>query len=191
MKENLDLQPDYIEKYLLPGEQTQITPKVKEIAENFSGSTSEKVEQIFNKISSLEQRGFDDQVFRQRTAGQIIADDYVTGCTDFALVFIVLARASGIPAKYVETINKEWLRTGGDLIGGHIYSQIYDKEESQWRWVDPMRRIIDMSPEARVVFKEGLDSWDIGIKDFDSLKSSFEEFRNRGGFNFIDSNQKQ
>jgi len=40
-----------------------------------------------------------------------------------------------------------------------------------------MRRKIGSAPEKRVIFQEGLDSWDIGITDFDSLKTKFEEFR--------------
>ena len=93
------------------------------------------------------------------------------------MLFITFARASGIPAKYVETIDEEGLRNGGGSISGHIYSQIYDINQDKWIWVDPMRRKIGSSPEKRVIFQEGLDSWDIGITDFDSLKTKFEEFR--------------
>lgn len=167
-----------IEKYLSSGPQTQVTPEIKKIASEISGTVLEKAQNILNRGSSLVK--FQDynkeEVFRKRTASQILQGGYITGCTDAALLFITLARASGIPAKYVETINKEWLENGGDQIGGHIYSQIYD-ENRGWVWVDPMGRKIDSPPENRVVFKEGLDSWDIGINDFDSLKTKFEEFR--------------
>ncbi len=74
-------------------------------------------------------------VFRKRTGIQIIDDKYYTGCTDFALAFITLIRSCGIPAKYVETIDEKWLREGGNQITGHVYSQIYDKENNTWRWL--------------------------------------------------------
>ncbi len=34
-----------------------------------------------------------------------------------------------------------------------------------------------MAGDNRVVCTEGLDSWDIGIRDHDSLKKKFEEFK--------------
>jgi hypothetical protein len=167
-----------LKKYLSSGLQTQVTPEINKIASEISGTVLEKAQNILNSGSSLVK--FQDcnkeEVFRKRTASQILQDGYITGCTDAALLFITLARASGIPAKDVETIDKEWLKNGGDQIGGHIYSQIYD-ESRGWVWVDPMRRKIDSPPENRVVFKEGLDSWDIGINDSDSLNTKFEEFR--------------
>lgn len=168
-----------VEKYLQSGEQTQITPDVLEIASTFQGTTLEKAQQIIQRISQLEGHKFNYNIFRKRTGSQIIKDGYDTGCTDSALAFITLARASGIPTKYIETINEKWLEEGGTSIAGHIYSQVYDKENEVWRWVDPMGRKMDTSPEAdsRVVFKEGLDSWDIGIRDYESLKELFNEFR--------------
>jgi len=176
--EGFEIEENEIEKYLSSGLQTQVTPEINKIASEISGTVLEKAQNILNSGSSLVK--FQDcnkeEVFRKRTASQILQDGYITGYTDAALLFITLARASGIPAKYVETIDKEWLKNGGDQIGGHIYSQIYD-ESRGWVWVDPMRRKIDSPPENRVVFKEGLDSWDIGINDSDSLNTKFEEFR--------------
>lgn len=167
------------EKYLKSGNQTLITPEIQKIADDFHGETLEKVEQIFNKIRSFGLKKFDDKVFRKRTAARIIEEGYLTGCTDFALTFIALARASGIPAKYIETIDGEWLKEGGESYQGHIYSQIYDRKKEKWIWVDPMGGEIGATPaEAnRIIYKEGLDSWDIGITDFESLKRNFLNFR--------------
>jgi len=151
---------NYIEKYLQSGEQTQITPMILEMVAELQGTVLEKVEQIIAKISQLEGHEFDQNIFRKRTGSQILEDGYYTGCTDSALAFITLARASGIPAKYIETISEEWLKEGGISIAGHIYSQIYDEGTGIWHWVDPMGRKMDTNPETdfRVVFKEGLDS---------------------------------
>ncbi len=167
-----------IGRYLSFGPQTQVTPEINKIASEISGTVLEKVQKILDIGSSLvKSQEFDKEVFRKRTASQILRDRYITGCTDAALLFITCSRASGIPAKYVETIDEGWLRNGGDSVGGHIYSQIYD-ENRGWVWVDPMRRKVDSPPpENRVIFQEGLDSWDLGITDFNSLKTKFEEFR--------------
>ena len=32
-------------------------------------------------------------------------------------------------------------------------------------------------PENRIIFEKGLDSWDIGITDFESQEARFSEFR--------------
>lgn len=173
----LESENSSVEIYLQSGTQTQITPNILERVSTIEGTVIDKTQQILNKVALLEHREFDEEVFRKRTGSQIIEDNYVTGCTDFALAFITFARASGIPTKYVETIDEQWLREGGNSIQGHIYSQVYDDVQNKWIWVDPMNMRIDCTPRNRVIFKEGLDSWDIGIKDFDTLKSEFEKFR--------------
>ena len=59
-----------------------------------------------------------------------------------------------------------------------MYAQVYDELQDKWIWVDPMRRSINTPPsENRVIFGEGLDSWDLGIEDYESLRRSFELFR--------------
>jgi len=58
---------------------------------------------------------------------------------------------------------------------------IYNKEGNKWIWADPMNGRINISPtgDRRIIYKEGLDSWDIGVFDFESLKQKFLEFRNK------------
>jgi hypothetical protein len=44
--------------------------------------------------------------------------------------------------------------------------------------IDPSFREIDVTiPTDRVLYQEGLDSWDIGIENFKSLKKTFMNFR--------------
>lgn len=147
MKKSLESQQkNDVELYLQPGLQTLITPEVQDMALSFRGNTIEKVQQVLDKVKILSLVKFSEDVFRKRTGGQIIKDGYVTGCTDLALAFVTLARASGISAKYVETIDKSWLETGGNSIQGHIYSQIFDDEQNKWIWVDPMGDKVDTPP---------------------------------------------
>lgn len=172
-------QEDDITRFLQSGEQTLITDEVKEISASIKGGAIEKSKQIISYIEGLNRKGFDEKVFRKRTVTQIINDKYITGCTDSALLFVALARSIGLPAKYVETIDRSWLENGGNSISGHIYAQVYDNKENRWILVDPMNRQINIDfPLERVIFKEGLDSWDIGIKDYDSLERLFQTFRN-------------
>jgi hypothetical protein len=60
---------------------------------------------------------------------------------------------------------------------GHVYAQVYDDRKDKWIWVDPRGKSIGRAPKKRVVFKEGLDSWDIGIKDSEELGRKFNTFR--------------
>ncbi|KUK76986.1 MAG: Uncharacterized protein XD93_0607 [candidate division WS6 bacterium 34_10] len=167
-----------INKYLNSGPQTHITEGIQKIVSGIEGTNLEKTKKILDLGSSLvERKGFDREVFRKRTASEILKDGFITGCTDAALLFVALARATNIPAKYVETIDEQWLKEGGDLIRGHVYSQIFDDITNKWIWVDPLNCQFDAPPIGRIIYKEGLDSWDIGIRDFDSLKKAFKEFR--------------
>jgi len=167
-----EIEKNEVERYLDSGSQTQITPEIKEIASKLHGTVLERVQQILDMGPSLvTYKEHDEREFRKRTGAQIIGDKYITGCTDAALAFIVLARASNIPTKYVETIDKKFLREGGEYFSGHVYAQVYDDLKDQWVLINPMEREINVSfPESRVLYKEGLDSWDIGIKDFEILE---------------------
>lgn len=176
-----EIENNEVEKYLSSGSQTQITPEIEMIASEIKGTVLEKTQKILEiGPNLLEIKDFDERVFRKRTGAQIIKDKYITGCTDAALAFIVLARASGIPTKYIETIDVEWLKKGGNSMKGHVWAQVYDESEDKWVWVDPMFRSIGNPPgEDKVVFGEGLDSWDLGIIDYNSQRSKFEIFKNQ------------
>lgn len=178
----LTIKENEVEKYLSSGLQTNISPEIQKIASEIKGAVLEKVQKILEFGPTLvEVREYDKNIFRKRTGEEIIRERYITGCTDAVLAFIVISRASGIPTKYVETIDVGWLKSGGDTIDGHVYAQVYDYLQDEWVWVDPMFGEIGKSPteKQRVVFAEGLDSWDLGIKDENSLRSKFEEFRNQ------------
>jgi len=63
--------------------------------------------------------------FRKRTASEIIYSGYCQGCTDRGIVFATLARASGIPTKYIETFNRDSLTKRSIKIRGHIFAEIF------------------------------------------------------------------
>ena len=161
--------------------QTAFTPEIIKIASKIKNKNNlEKCNKILSYLKTFKITDFDEKLFRKRTASEIIKQGFVTGCTDSDLVFITLARACGIPTKYVETINKSWLQKGGRSIQGHQYAQIYDDQNKKWLWVDPMGSRVNIhSPESEgnVIFKIGLDSWDIGIHNFSELKEEFDRFR--------------
>lgn len=173
---------DDIKKYLNGGSQTKITPLIKNIVGLFKKEGLDLILEIlkwlknnFKKINSVEGK---NKIFRQRTASEIIENKIVTGCTDYALVFIALCRAKKIPTKYIEAIRRRWLDIGEEkFIEGHVFAECFFN--GKWYIIDPQEGTINVSYQRFVVFKEGIDSWGIGINNFDELKKQFLEFREK------------
>lgn len=173
--------------FLRQGKQTLNTQGTESIAKSISGGSKDKIDKIISFVSSLKYTGFNAKLFRKRTVDQIIKDGFTTGCTDSCLVFVALSRVCKIPAKYAETIDKIWLESGSDnSIQGHQYAQVWIKEENRWVWVDPLGARFDTDTpekEGRVIYKVGLDSWDIGIDSFDKLRNYFLRFKQKYNIN--------
>lgn len=175
-----------IEQFLTDGPQTKKTPLIRKVAELFR---EENFCLIFEILTWLRNNLKDDfqekeklELFRKRTAGEIIESGRATGCTDWALAFIVLARSGGIPTKYVETIRNKWLDIGAeDHIEGHVFAECY--VDGKWYIIDPQEGDIKTAYRRFKIFKKGLDSWSIGIKNFDELKKQFLEFKEEFGKN--------
>lgn len=98
------------EQFLKSGEQTKITPEIQKLADKLQRLN--ELETIFNILKWIDKHikhERNPEVFRLRTADQILSDKYATGCTDFALLYIVLSRAVKLPTKYVELLSMRWL----------------------------------------------------------------------------------
>jgi len=173
-----------IEHFLKSGEQTQITPGIQKIAGEIGG---EGITFIFNLLEwvhkniAMKRSNFPsglqfNDLLCQRTAGQIIEDGYGAGCTDFALAFIPIARAKGISTKYVECINKSYF--SGDLqrVAGHVFAECF--VEGRWRTVDPTAGNLSICKNYSryVIFEKGLDSWDLGIRNLQTMREKFIPF---------------
>lgn len=164
--------------YLEEGKQTAITDEVKKIAQNLADQNQFisvfKILDWLNKNVSLNTES-KTKLFRHRTGSQIIADKYATGCTDFTLAFIVIARALGIPAKYVEMLSLDWLRGDRENIVGHVISEV--QINARWYYVDSQFGTVGVKkPSGMTIFNKGLDSWDIGITHA-NWQEKFSEFK--------------
>lgn len=171
-------------QFLQQGEQTKITPRIQEIANSIEG---EGVIFIFNLLEWIHnniayKRGklpknieFND-IFRQRTANRIIKEAYSSGCTDFTLPFTSIARAKGIPTKYVECINKSYFNGDLQRVAGHVFAECFI--DRKWRTVDPTAGslFINKNYSKYVVYEKGLDSWDLGIRDLETMRERFIPF---------------
>ncbi|OGC48024.1 MAG: hypothetical protein A3A94_00105 [Candidatus Portnoybacteria bacterium RIFCSPLOWO2_01_FULL_43_11] len=167
-------------QYLKSGHQTKITPEIKKIANSFTKDGFDLIFEILawlhKNLRAEDNPEIKDKLFRKRTAQEIIKSGFVTGCTDWALAFIILARVKKIPTRYVEIIRRRWLEEGkNDFIEGHIFAEVY--LNNHWYIIDPEEASIKDWYNRWIIFRRGLDSWDIGIRNFKDLKEQFLEFR--------------
>lgn len=59
---------------------------------------------------------------RKRVVDEIIKSKVMTGCTDYAHLFISLCKSRNIPTIYLETLNNEWIKNPDlNSIRGHIF----------------------------------------------------------------------
>lgn len=170
------------DEFLREGEQTKITENISKISLEFTEVDFDLVIQItkwiHKNLTSNNDKKLKAEVFRKRTADQIIKDGFTTGCTDVALVFIALARAKKIPTKYVEAIRRKWIESGSeDFIEGHVFAEVYIN--NRWHIIDPTEACLKFWYDRWLIFAKGLDSWDIGIHDLSELKQKFLDFRNQ------------
>jgi len=119
-------------------------------------------------LSQQLKKRHNERVFRKRTASEILESGYVTGCTDRALVFLVLARELGIPARYVETFEEQWLHEDTRKIKGHIFVDIF--VYGQWRAYEPIKGFIKdnvytLSGNRYIEVGKGLDFSEVYIKE--------------------------
>jgi len=166
--------------FLKEGDQTKITPEVVKIASSISG---ENLDFIFNALAWVKEniswepnRSDKMKLFRKRTADEIIKSGFATGCTDMALAFVLLARAKGIPTKYVETVGKKWLETKSRRVVGHVFAECF--VNGKWVKIDPTKGAIyaDRAYRNFIVLAEGLDSWDIGVRSVGDLREIARDY---------------
>jgi len=117
-----------MEDFIKSGKQTVITTKIQEIADSIDGNGFEFVIKTLRWVNKNIKYPAPDEIekndiFRSRTSDQIIQDGFATGCTDFALVFIAITRAKGIPTQYIEVISKEYFIDDLDKVRGHVFAE--------------------------------------------------------------------
>lgn len=123
--------------FLEEGKYTAITSTIRAISEELkrtAGSFRKAISMYVSNLRCNEQAKLD--LYRKRTASDILESRYVTGCTDTALAFIVLARALGIPTKYVETLEEKWLNDPEEEdISSHAFVDLF--VDGRWRAYEP------------------------------------------------------
>lgn len=130
------------------GEYIRSDATVKKLADTLLVKARENGTSVLKEISGyLKELKHDvsnkKQLFRKRSASEIIASGIETGCTDRGLVFLALAKEAGIPAVYVETFKKDSLGTPSAGMEGHVFVNVYDKQHDQWHIYEPVTGYMD------------------------------------------------
>jgi len=156
--------------FLEDGKYTTRTELVKNIAEEIKSSTRNTFGALSGYVVNLrDDYSTKGDIFRKRSASEILDSGYSTGCTDTALAFIVLARELGIPTRYVETFDADWLKdTNTKRIKGHIFVDIL--ADGEWRVYEPKKGFTknndySMNGIKYVEVGKGLDFSEIYIKE--------------------------
>jgi|GEM_PF-2280822 len=127
--------------FLKEGEQTRITPAVREYADRFPGSGLDTIAAIVADIGSFRRKKAKykelETLYSSRTAEQILeerkmylsnpyargAEHQVQGCIDVNVALCAVLRAKGIPAKFVR---------------GRAHSTTHFKVGDEWMVADPL-----------------------------------------------------
>lgn len=166
-----------VNRYLKEGEITQITPRVKKLANQIQGESKQFIEgfftwvkesNYFQKIPEKEERKLLDTEHLQRTADQILESRYAIACGEKALIFIALCRSKGIPIKYVEAVALDWLEQKSDEnMHSHAFAEAY--LDGRWTLINPEKMEIydeiDYEKHGFIKWVEGVDSRDLTDKE--------------------------
>jgi len=160
--------------------QTEITQNIKDIVSGFKTIGLDRIFEVLvwihKNLKLALNEEYKKEYFRTRTSEEIIESKKLTGCTDYALAFLSLIRASGFEAQYVEAIENKWLEEEDVRISGHVFVEV--KIGEHWYIVDPQGAAIKAWYGKRYsIYAKGRDSWDIGIVDFKTLQRKFCAFK--------------
>ena len=110
-----------------------------------------------------------NSIFRKRDLDQVLHEGFFPTCSDIGLLFRGLMAAQGHPTTYVETFHEEYLFDRS--FHGHVFGRVFDGDKSMIVNPNPNPTIVDTEVEIfpYIIFREGLDSWDIGIHDYKDM----------------------
>ena len=162
------------------GEQTQLTPKVKEIADSIKGDGVAVAMNIATYIKSMDVVEGSEGPDFTRTADEVLEDNRYNGCNEAGVVFAALLRAKGISTTYIQVLKKDAVKNYSKerpSLNGHVFLKVdFGDHENKKTINSTTGEITDALPEEMMVGAKGLDAWDVGLrKGFGDLQRMFEE----------------
>lgn len=147
--------------------QVEQTERVLEFARDISGEGIELAKNILRKIHSQIKKvdadpKIENQIRWRRTATEILNDGWVAigkSCTDLTVLFIAIAKAKGLQAKFVKVYSTKKKM---------LHSLVELNPENKKIYFDATNGKFDKGQgdilfEEYKIYKIGQDSWDIGL----------------------------
>lgn len=133
------------------------------------------------------------KIYRQRALEEIISSGYFLGCYEPAIILYEKATEKGIPARFLEMMDKEKTRIfvsdDGETKIADIVSHclVELKLNEKWEIVDPTRRkTLPNYPSKYIFFAEGPHNWDSFDEYYEAQKRFIlKTFREKKGKIFI------
>lgn len=155
-------------QYAPTGEQSAITPTIIEIVKTLQDDELPLIEEISRRIKSLKNDNNTKEVDFSRKPDEIIKSGHSRGCHEDGLLFVTGLRAKGKEASYIQAFLREDLvnysiMNEDSATGGHVFIKTLVSGEIAFINAST-GEITKGIPEKYVFGKEGLDSWDIGLK---------------------------
>lgn len=165
------------------GKQTQITAKVREVADSINGEGLTAVKEIADYIKLMDVVENSKVPDFTKTADEILKEDKYDGCNEAGLVFAALLRAKGIPTTYIQALNKDAVRNysrAKPSLNGHVFLEANFGNRTKKIINSTTGEITNTLPQNMIMGARGLDSWDIGLRNsFSDLQKIFEKKHNK------------
>lgn len=166
-----------------PEGQTVVTPEIRAVADGFDTARNLSILSEIIRWMRANLRDGEAEKF-SRTSHEILQSRISSGCADYGLVFVALARSRGMPCVFVQTTLKRWVKKSRKRgmcvfpIEGHIFVEVYIK--GKWYLVDPSRGILLLDYDKDnmtirkefCVFAKSLEVWDTGIHNLEENNST-------------------
>ncbi len=146
-------------------EDADIAALAQELRRPAARQTAEAIYQWI--VRSVDDSGF---AAREQSATRVLASRR-GDCSDMAWLFVALARAAGVPARYLGG----WVVEGNALLtpeGFHNWAEFHDGDG--WRVADPQGRVFDDRPGRYVGFNLGGATTDTPLAGYHRFRSGTE-----------------
>lgn len=143
---------------------------IEALARQIGGDTFEEKLHRIGQWMATHQKLDAEMAYTWRNFDSVVADGTYGGCADYALVYGVIARASGIPVVWVKTMDVSWIRefTAGrqpQVWSGHVFLEVHNgkkwvlldpTDQSLYEEYDPRSRLL---PGNRFAYDKGVDPY--------------------------------
>ena len=179
---------DNPEKYLVPGEQSDLNDTYLEEIRSIIGTPEQSIEGIrivcnwFNSNFTFSNAG--GSMIGKKTVDELYESKTFYGCHSAALIISSVLREFGFPAVMIETASIVWANEYNDGtsqgFAGHVMTEVYVSD----KWILPdnnctyvvnydcMNPFISMKDlnydyykQGMFIYAKGIDMWDYGVFD--------------------------